>query len=382
MAYNTLTGLRASSEAAATSFWDGTAGALDTNGMPRLTRAYYMKTFLAVAEGKRLHSMWGQQTTLPQGNGNTVMWRRYLKLTPATTPLTEGVTPTGSNLAYENVLGTVKQYGDWVGITDIVTYLHPDNILAQVTKALARQAADTEEVVVRDIINAGTSFLRCSVDGTGTMAVVLTARTNTAASLHKRALDTAITMLEGADAEYIHGQMNASVKVNTSPLAPSYICIIHPHVAHDLQSVNIAAGTGAPSGMNTGDFIPRQKYASGAVAYPTEIGTYRNVRFVTSTFAKVWADSGAAATSGATAASVFRATTATDTAADVYSCLLIAKDAYGVIKLAGSSGTYYDAPGGQGDPVHQRSTAAWKRMMGAAILNDDNMVRIECLARW
>jgi N4-gp56 family major capsid protein len=223
------------------------------------------------------------------------------------------------------------------------------------------------------------------VDGTGTMAVVLTARVYTAASLHKRALDTAITMLEGADAKYIHGQMDASTKVNTSPLAPSYICIIHPHVAHDLQSINIAAGTGAPSGMNAGEFIPRQKYASGGVAYPTEIGTYRNVRFVTSTFAKVWADSGAQTTgasdtNGPTAASVFRGTTGTN--ADVYSNLLIAKDAYGVIKLVGSSGTYYDAPGGQGDPIHQRSTAAWKRMMGAAILNDDNMVRIESLARW
>lgn len=375
MSYNTLTGLRASSEAAATSFWDGTAGALDTNGMPRLTRAYYMKTFLAVAEGERLHARWGQQTTLPQGNGNTVMWRRYLKLTAATTPLTEGVTPTGSNLAYEQVLGTVKQYGDWVGITDIVTYLHPDNTLAQVTKALARQAADTEEIIVRDIINAGTSFLRVTADS-ATVASQTTgvgARTTVAGGITKKALDTATTMLEGADAKYIHGMMGASAKYNTDPIGPSFICIVHPHVAHDLKN--------GFSGLGT-EWTPREKYASGGVAYPTEIGKAGNIRFVTSTFAKVWADSGAATTNGPTAASVYRATTATDTAADVYSCLVIAKDAYGVIKLAGSSGTYYDAPGGQGDPLHQRSTAAWKRMMGAAILNDDNIVRIECLARW
>ena len=375
MAYNTLTGLRSASEAAATSFWNGTAGALDTNGMPRLTRAYYMKTFLAVAEGERLHARWGQQTTLPQGNGNTVMWRRYLKLTAATTPLTEGVTPTGSNLAYEQVLGTVKQYGDWVGITDIVTYLHPDNTLAQVTKALARQAADTEEIIVRDIINAGTSFLRVTADSAtyASQTTGVGARTTVAGGITKKAIDTAVTMLEGADAKYIHGMMGASTKIGTDPIGPAYICIIHPHVAHDLFNSFSAMGT---------DFVPREKYASGGVAYPTEIGKYRNIRFVTSTFAKVWADTGAAATSGATAASVFRATTATNTAADVYSCLVIAKDAYGVIKLAGSSGTYYNAPGGQGDPLHQRSTAAWKRMMGAAILNDDNMVRIECLARW
>ena len=375
MAYNTLTGIRTSNEADATSFWDGTAGALDTNGMPRLTRAYYMKTFLAVAEGARVHARFGQAVTLPRGNGNTVMWRRYLKLAVASTPLTEGVTPTGSNLAYEQVLGTVKQYGDWVGITDVVTYLHPDNILAQVTKALARQAADTEEVTVRDIINAGTSFLRVTADSAtvASQTTGLGARVTVAGGITKKALDTATTMLEGADAEYIHGMMGASTKYGTDPIGPSYIAIVHPHVAHDLR--NSFSGLGS-------EWVPREKYASGGVAYPTEIGKYANIRFVTSTFAKVWPDSGVATTNGPTAASVFRATTATDTAADVYSTLIIAKDAYGVIKLAGSSGTYYDAPGGQGDPLHQRSTAAWKRMMGAAILNDDNLVRIESLARW
>lgn len=375
MSYNTLQGYRDVSEAAASKFYDGSAGALDTNGMPRMTRAFYIKTFLTVATGERLHARWGQQTTLPQGNGNTVMWRRYLDLTAATTPLSDGVTPPGGTVAYEQVLGTVKQYGYWVGITDVVKYLHPDNILTQITMKLAKQAADTEEVVVRDIINAGTSFLRVTADNASVASQTtgLGARVTVAGGITKKALDTAVTILEGNNAKYLHGTMGASAKIGTDPIGPSYVAIIHPHVAHDLINAYSALGT---------DFVPREKYASGGVAYPTEVGKYRNVRFVTSTYAKVWADSGAAATSGPTAASVFRATTATNTAADVYSCLVLAKESYGVIKLEGSSGTYYDKEGGQGDPLHQRSTAAWKRMMGAAILNDTYMCRIECLARW
>lgn len=362
MAYNTLTALRADNEASPT--------------MPTLTRALYIKQFLSIAEQEILHDRFGQKTTLTKGNGNQVMWRRYLRLAINTVPLSEGVTPTGKKLAYENVLGTVNWYGDWVGITDVVDFMHTDNILAQTTKMLALQAAETKDVIVRDIINAGTSFLRVTADytsGSGTMTTGVGARSTVNGSITKRALDTAITMLEGANAQYFQGQMSASTKVDTSPLAPAYVAIIHPHVAHDL--VNAAAG------FATGDWIPRQKYASGGVAYPTEIGTYRNVRFITTTLAKVWPDAATGvSTGGATAAATFRATSGT--APDVYSCLILAKEAYGVIKLEGAAATYYDKAGGNSDPLHQRSTAAWKACLGAAILEDKYMVRIECCARW
>lgn len=66
----------------------------------------------------------------------------------------------------------------------------------------------------------------------------------------------------------------------------------------------------------------------------------------------------------------------------MYSCLVMGKDAYGVIKLEGAAATYYDRPGGNSDPLHQRATAGWKACLGAAILEDEYMVRIECCARW
>ena len=66
----------------------------------------------------------------------------------------------------------------------------------------------------------------------------------------------------------------------------------------------------------------------------------------------------------------------------MYSVLILGKEAYGVVKLAGSAATYYNRAGGNSDPLHQRSTAGWKMARGAKILNDTYMKRIECLAKW
>lgn len=360
MSLNTLAALRA-------------AGS-DSSTMPLLTQGFYFKTFLSVVMPKLVHDRFGLPATLPKGNGETVVWRRWLKLALNTTPLSDGITPTGKNLSYENVTGVVKWYGDWVGITDVVDFQHPDPVLRMATKRLATQAAETADVITRDVINAGTSFLRVVADGSSP-TVGVGARTTVNGVLTARAMDTAITMLEAADAEYFHGQMNASRKISTEPLAPSYVMIVHPHVANSLKKLNSLAGMGE-------DWTPREMYAAGNVAYPSEIGSYRNIRVLTSTLAKIFPDSGGGTTVSATptTAGVYRSTTGS--AADVYSCLLLAKEAYGVVKLAGSSATYYDKPGGNSDPLHQRSTAGWKFAKTAVILNDDYMVRIEVAATW
>ena len=361
---NTLTGLRAAGEGT-TSFSPSTV-----TQMPFATRVFYVKTFLSIARPKLVHDQFGMKTALPKGTGEQVLWRRWLKLATNTVPLTEGVTPTGKNLAYENVVATAKWYGDWVAITDVVDFMHPDRVLTIATSRLAIQAAESMDIITRDIINAGTGFLNSVADGASPTTGV-GARSTVNGVITKKSLDTTITELEAADAEYLHGVMNASAKVATQPIGEAYVGIIHPHVSHDFVS--------ALSGMGD-DWVPREKYAAGTVAYPTEIGKYRNVRFLTSTFAKVWADTGGATTVGTTSVDVYRSTTGT--AGDVYSVLIIAKEAYGVVKLAGAAATYYDKAGGNSDPIHQRSTAGWKACKTAAILNDSYLRRIEVLASW
>lgn len=63
---------------------------------------------------------------------------------------------------------------------------------------------------------------------------------------------------------------------------------------------------------------------------------------------------------------------------DVYSTLIIGANAYGVTSVEGGGLEHIYKPLGSGeDPLNQRATAGWKAMQGAAILVQENLVRIE-----
>ena len=48
-----------------------------------------------------------QKKKIPAGKGTKIEWRKFNSLTPATTPLTEGTTPTGSNLNVTKVYNNI-----------------------------------------------------------------------------------------------------------------------------------------------------------------------------------------------------------------------------------------------------------------------------------
>jgi len=64
----------------------------------------------------------------------------------------------------------------------------------------------------------------------------------------------------------------------------------------------------------------------------------------------------------------------------VHCCMIIAKDAYGVIDVANGSKpqVFVEKEGGNTDPLHQRRTIGWKLNGTAVILNNDAMIRVEC----
>jgi N4-gp56 family major capsid protein len=151
-------------------------------------------------------------------------------------------------------------------------------------------------------------------------------------------------------------------KIGTAPIAKSYWAVIHPDMVHDFYNdADFNVGT---------DFIPVERYAAHTGAMSNEIGKYRNIRFITSTNAKVSLGSSTQATSGYKQ---------TDSLNDVYSVLIFARDAYGIIPLQGGAAkTIIHRAGGPTDPLNQRNTIGWKAATTAKILNDAWMCRLEC----
>lgn len=307
----------------------GSAGS--GNNLSAEMKEYYDKYLLENVGPELVHDQFGQEKPIPKNGGKTIEFRRYAPLKKALTPLTEGVTPDGNKLDVTTVKSTVKQYGDFIRMSDMLLLTAIDNNLVEALNLLGSQAAVTLDTVTREVINAGTNVQYA--EGQVKSRSALTDEMK----LTVRALRIAARTLKRKNARPFDGQ--------------SYAGIIHYDVAFDL--------------MDDKDFIEWNKYTTPDKMFKNEIGKIANIRLVETSEAKIWPSAGASITDGK---------------ADVYSTLVIGKNAYGVTSVEGGgleTIVKQLGSGGTADPLNQRATAGWKAVKTAEILQDDFMVRIE-----
>ncbi len=308
-------------------------------------KTYYSDYLIDLAEPELVHDQFGQKHPIPKNGGKTIEFRQYDPLPEMTTALTEGVTPDGQSLNVKKLEATVKQYGGYVTLSDLLMLTAIDNNLVQATKLIASQAGRTLDTITREVLNAGTIVQYA--DGAVSARADLVGGSATESEnnyLTVDAIKQAVRTLEAQDAPKINGY---------------YVGIIHPNVKYDL--------------MKDPDWKTPHEYVDTANVYQNEIGELYGVRFVQSSRAKVWTK---AAKNKATGSVV-----ATDR--DVYSTLILADDAYGVTDISGGGLQHIVkqlGSAGSGDPLDQRATVGWKATKTAEILVQQYMVRIETTA--
>lgn len=295
-------------------------------GLTVENKTFYNRTLLKRMLPYLVFARYGQKRALPKNEGDTISFRRVESLEPATTPLSEGVTPDGSKLRITEVKATVQQYGDFVEVSDKLDLVGIDPIITETAELLGEQAGLTIDNVTRNGVCSGTT-VQFAGGKLSTEALV-------------------------AGDKITYAEVKKAVKTlknnNVKPLQDnSYIGIIDPDTESDL--------TDDPM------FVDISKYNGGVKLMDGEIGKLAGVRFVvtTETLVKVGSNS-----------------------LPVHCSMIIGKDAYGVvdvenstnkpqiiIKPFGSSGTE--------DPLNQRQTQGWKAMFTAIRLNELNMVRLE-----
>lgn len=315
------------------------------------TQAFYDRNLLERAKPAEVHGRFGQKRPIAKKNGNQIKFRRYSALAAATTPLTEGVTPSGSQLSVTDITATLAQYGDYVTLSDVVDMVNQDPVITEATEVLGDQAGLTIDQVRRDVLVAGTNVA---------YANGVAARINVNSKLTTADLDKAIRFLKNQNAKFMKEGIPPSDGVGTGAIRKAYVAVIHPDVEFDVESL-------------TG-FKPVSDYPSQMGVMEDEIGAYKNIRFVSSTNAKVFAGGGAAGT-----------TTYKNNGAnyDVYATLIFAADAYGVCPLSGEAMKTIVKPlgsAGSADPLDQRSSVGWKAMTTTKILNESWMIRLESAA--
>ena len=297
-----------------------------SSGMTAEMKTFYSKYLIENAKPALVYDQFGQKHNIPKNGGKTIEFRKYSPLPKATTPLTEGVTPAGKALTVSTVTATVKQYGDFVPLTDMLLLTAIDNNLVQALDLLGAQAGATLDTVTREILMGGTSVQYA--EGQVTSRVTLTAEHK----LTVKAVRLAARFL---------------MKQNAPKIDGGYVAIIHPDIAYDIQ--------------DDPDWKEWNKYTTSDKMFQGEIGKIANVRFVETTEAKIFAKAGASNQ-------------------DVYATLVLGANAYGTTNIEGGgleTIVKQLGSGGTEDPLNQRGTAGWKATKTAVRLVEQFMVRVE-----
>lgn len=352
------------------------------SGLSPEMKTYYEKRLIDFAEPNLVHDQFADKYPIPANGGKTIEFRKYSSLDKALVPLTEGVTPAGNSLNVTTITATVNQYGDFIEISDVLKLTAIDNNVVQSLKLLGSQAGRTLDTITRDVLAGGTV-----VNYAGTAA--------------SRSALASTDKIKPIDFFKAQAQLDA---FNAPKIDGGYVCIIHPYAAYDL--------------MTSSEFQSVHQYTDSGVEniYKGEIGKIANIRFVSSTEAKIWKDhtcpnniavtyasnktyadvtiDGAAATSAQAvidaiadgklkASDLTGVATFTGGVSAVFSTLVIGANAYGVTEVEGGGlETIVKQLGSGQDPLNQRATVGWKAIKTAERLVEQYMVRIESVSAY
>lgn len=314
--------------------------ALQTSSTVSHVRSFYDRLLLVRLLPHLVHAMFAQVRDVPQNNTKVIKFRRYNSLSLATTPLSPGVTPSSAALSITDISATLQQYGNVIESTDELLDTTEDAYRDEIAKLLAENAGQSLDQICRDVLVGGSSVQYAG-------AAVSRATVASTMKMTLSEVREVVRTLKQNNARKITSMINPNTGVDTIPLNSCFVAICHPNTTRDLKDDSA--------------FVPVENYPNQSDVMPGEVGKIDEVRFIESTYAKVFTGAGAAGV-------------------DVYATLVLAADAYGVSRLTGKALETISKPvgsAGAADPLNQRATEAWKAWFVTKILQDLAMVRIE-----
>ena len=149
--------------------------------------------------------------TMGQRQGNNMIWRRYEILPLATTPLTEGVSPSGITKVKTDVAAKLAAYGDFIEDSDFLGFTQPENVQVENVELLGQQMRETfDKLYMNEWATQTTNVLY--TNGTATSQVNTIADAND----YKRLYRT----LKNNKAKEFSPMIMASQNIGTGPVQP------------------------------------------------------------------------------------------------------------------------------------------------------------------
>ena len=305
--------------------------------------AQYNRLVLNKVAVKTIYDTYAQAMTLEK-NGNTkkLFARRYIDLLPATVPLAEydGTNiKSADDVTVEEEELELDHYGAYIEITDENEMYNLDKIKSKYMKLQSNQAKRTAEQIIKDKIYNGLAVVYADT-GTTRNEVGAGSLKMTPANF-----DLIIDKFTQQGGEMIEERLKGTTTVSAEPIEEAYIAIVHHSMRKDLEAMN--------------GFVKSINYST-QTRLPGEFGSYDKIRFIEDKEGETVLDTNT-------------------TPNTLLQGVVFAADAYATLTLKGSRNlrTIMHDASVVGGPLEQFSTIGWKMIMGAGILNQEWIVRIE-----
>ena len=307
----------------------------------------------------------GRQVQMPKNNSDTYVARRFLPYGAASTNsstinqffssasgnrdvtmvnahlTSEGVTPTPDSITPQDVTVVVQQYSCLYGFTDKTYDLYEDDIPQAMIQQIGERVTLVNEMIIYGALRACTNVY---YGGTGTGV------TSVNGKISLNLLRRIAKNLMANHAGMVTSQLKAGSNFGTDAVAGGFIVYCHTDLESDIRDIP--------------GFTPVEKYATGT-AMANEIGKVERFRFITHPDLPSQQDAATSVT-----ASTYGLYTTGGTYPDVYTAIVVAKDAYSQIAVRGKDSLKptYLPPGqvSKSDPFGQRGYAGtiwWKAVM-------------------
>ena len=303
--------------------------------MPPQIQQRYNAKLLSTPERNLVHMLFASPVELPDNQGFIDRQSRYDRLDLFPVPLDDAQTnPPSQQLNRVDVDCRVRVYATYIVLTRQVTITNEDPILNSAAARLGQAMRETQDVLVRDTLEATASVMNCVGGVNGDVPTEMSISD----------IDDVVTTLQNNSAEYITNMIGGENKFGTSPIGDSYGCMLTTRMIPVLNNV---AG-----------FVRKFQYPNIKETLSTEWGGVNNVRFFVS-------EQGSVTPSASLLGN------------DVANCFVAAKESYKVVWQAGGKARFiYLPPGYNNDPCMLRHTAGCSFYQGQCITNDLWMVNL------
>ncbi len=185
--------------------------------MPPQIQQRYNAKLLSTPERNLVHMLFATPVELPDNQGFIDRQSRYDRLDLFPVPLDDGqINPPPQQLNRVDVDCRVRTYATYIVLTRQVTITNEDPVLNSAAARLGQALRETQDVLVRDALEATASVINCVGGTNGDLPTEMTVSD----------IDDVVTVLQNNSAEYITNIIEADLKFGTSPIGDSYGCML------------------------------------------------------------------------------------------------------------------------------------------------------------